>query len=47
LLANVTLAPDVSLSALAIQTAALVASDLADFTSRTKSASIERAIRLT
>lgn len=47
LLSNATLAPDVSLSALALQTAALVASDLVDFVARTKSASIERAIRLT
>jgi peroxin-6 len=47
LLANVILASDVSLSGLAIQTAGLVASDLADFVARTQSASIERAIRLT
>jgi peroxin-6 len=47
LLANDILAPDVSLSALAIQTAALVASDLADFVARTKSTSIERVIRIT
>jgi len=47
LLANVILAPDVSLPALAIQTAALVASDLADLVTRTKSASVERAISLT
>ena len=47
LLADLTLAPDVSLSAVAVQTAALVASDLTDFVAHTKSAAIERAIRLT
>ena len=41
------LAPDVSLSSLATQTAALVASDLVDLVARAKFTSMERLIRIT
>ena len=42
MLAGVTLAPDVSLKELAVQTAALVAADLVDLVSRAKFAAIQR-----
>lgn len=43
LLSNASLAPDVSLEELAIQTAALVAMDLVDLVFQAKSSSLERA----
>jgi peroxin-6 len=42
LLSNTSLAPDMSLRDLAIQTAALVAMDLADLVFQAKSSSLER-----
>lgn len=41
------LGPDVSLGNIATQTAALVASDLADLVARAKYAAIERVVRVT
>lgn len=43
LVSDMTLAPDVELSSLAIKTAALVAADLVDFVKRAEFISVERA----
>ena len=43
-LANCTLAPDVSVKDLAVQTAALVAADLVDLVNRAKVAAIQRSL---
>lgn len=45
LLDDLIVAPDVSVKEIAIQTAALVAADLANLVSRTKTAAVERAVK--